>query len=282
METLQELRFRGSIKDAQTGVPLSGVKVSTDRDYKGKVSTKKGSFTIKVELLDNASLLQFRYPGYKPLTKSVSSTSPREMDIAMVKDSNKKVVDDYTLIQQALAGKQMAYKELMGRYKESVYFVVLKMVNNNPDDAEDLTLEAFGKAFNKLDKFSPDFAFSTWLFRIAINNTIDFIRKKRLDTLSIDQPINGHEGEQLTPSIESEAPDPEEKFIKDQRITLIHQITDKLSPKYRQLIQLRYFEEYSYAEISEEMNLPIGTVKAQLFRAKQLLQNILADKKDDL
>jgi len=272
MDTKQ-IRFRGCVKDAQSGQPLRGVRVTTRNNLKGKETTKAGSFTIKVNI--ETSTLQFRYPGYIPLNQPLTSSSPRDLDLAMIKDNNKKELDDYTLIQQALEGKESAYTELMNRYKESVHFVVLKMVNNNNDDAEDLTIEAFGKAFNKLHKFSPDYAFSTWLFRIAINNTIDFIRKKKLKTLSIDQPIDGLEDEHLTPSIASSDLNPENSFIKEQRIDIIHSITNKLSPKYRQLIELRFFKEYSYAEIAAEMELPIGTVKAQLFRAKQLLHNIL-------
>ena len=90
-----------------------------------------------------------------------------------------KAVYDYGLVKRAVnSGDQKAFAELMHRYRESVYYMMLKMCNNK-DDAEDLTIEAFGRAFKKLDQYSPSYAFSTWLFKIASNNAIDFIRKKK-------------------------------------------------------------------------------------------------------
>ncbi len=272
---VKQLRIKGCVKDAHTGLPLKGVKITTENNLKGKQTTDKGKFAINVLLKKEEAQLKFSFPGYKAIKRLVSDTKgDTEMTISMFKDRDFKDMDDHSLITKALDGSQKAFATLMKRYKDSVYYVVLKMVNK-PEDAEDLTIEAFGKAFNKLDKFSPDYAFSTWLFRIAINNSIDFIRKKRLSTLSIDNPISNEDGDTLTPHISSDAPDPEEKFIKNQRKVLMREITEKLSPKYRQLIELRFFKELSYIEIADEMDLPIGTVKAQLFRAKQLLHNIL-------
>ena len=188
--------------------------------------------------------------------------------------------EDYELVQAAVeAGDQKAYAKLMSRYRDSIYFMVLKMVHNR-DDAEDLTIEAFGKAFKNLQKYSPEYAFSTWLFKIATNNCIDFIRKKRLETTSIDQPIGDDESSSMAGSIRSENMDPEETYVKEQRKELMQEVTQKLNPKYKVLIELRYFKEYSYEEIAEELNLPLGTVKAQLFRAKELLYNILKNKKE--
>ncbi len=189
--------------------------------------------------------------------------------------------EDLKLVHRAVeAGDQQAYAKLMSRYRDSIYFMVLKMVHNR-DDADDLTIEAFGKAFRNIHKYSPDYAFSTWLFKIATNNAIDFIRKKRLQTLSIDDSHGDDEdGSSYAASIESEGLDPEEVFIKEQRKLLMHEVTDKLNDKYRVLIELRYFEEYSYDEIAEELDLPLGTVKAQLFRAKELLYNILKNRKE--
>ena len=153
---------------------------------------------------------------------------------------------------------------------------------HNRDDAEDLTIEAFGKAFKNLEKYSPDYAFSTWLFRIATNNAIDFIRKKRLETTSIDRGISGDddEGSTFASSIRGQNLDPEEEYIRQQRMNLMREVTEKLNEKYRILIELRFFKEYSYEEIADELNLPLGTVKAQLFRAKELLYNILKRNKE--
>ncbi len=182
--------------------------------------------------------------------------------------------EDYELVCRAIDGDQRAYARLMDRYKDSIYYMVLKMVHNR-DDADDLTVEAFGKAFSNIHKYSPEFAFSTWLFKIAINNCIDFIRKKRLETLSIDDDTKEENTNSFSESIRATTLDPEERYIKQQRAKLMRDVTEKINPKYRQLIELRFFKEYSYDEIATELDLPLGTVKAQLFRAKELLYNIL-------
>jgi len=187
--------------------------------------------------------------------------------------------EDQALVRRAVEHQdQAAYAKLMERYKDSIYFMVLKMVNNK-DDADDLTIEAFGKAFSNIEKYSPNFAFSTWLFKIAVNNCIDFIRKKRLETLSMDQPVGGNsENSDIKETIKSDNLDPEERFIKEQRKALTNEVVDKLPEKYKKLIQLRFFQELTYDEIAKEMQLPLGTVKAQLFRAKELLYNILKNR----
>jgi RNA polymerase sigma factor (sigma-70 family) len=195
---------------------------------------------------------------------------------------SEKAKQDYQLVLRAVDGDQKAYAELMARYRESIYYMLLKMVNNK-DDADDLTLEAFGKAFRRLGQYTPNYAFSTWLFRIATNNCIDFLRKKKNNALfSIDKPIENDEGGELSIDIRSSHLDPEEKVIKKQKIQLMHEVVDKLKPKYKELIELRYFKEYSYEEISEKLNLPLGTVKAQLFRAREFLYNIIKNSEDSI
>ncbi len=179
---------------------------------------------------------------------------------------------DFLLVQKAITGDQHAYAELLGRYRDAIYFMLLKMVNN-PSDAEDLTIEAFGKAFKNISQYTPNFAFSTWLFKIATNNCIDFIRKKRAATISLDQPTD--ESDSTSVTIPSDTPDPEAHLINNQKVKLLREVVSKLKPRYRTLVELRYFREYSYEEISAELDLPLGTVKAQLFRARELLFNIL-------
>jgi RNA polymerase sigma-70 factor (ECF subfamily) len=182
---------------------------------------------------------------------------------------------DYRLVRLAIeSGDQKAYANLLNFYRDSIYFMLLKMTNN-PDDADDLTIEAFGKAFKKLDQYTPDYAFSTWLFKIASNNCIDFIRKRKKDILSYDKGRDPESGEELANTIPSGALDPEEKFIEMQKIKLMREVVERLKPHYRRLVELRYFSEYSYEEIAEELNLPLGTVKAQLFRAREFLYNIM-------
>ncbi|MBA2423116.1 MAG: sigma-70 family RNA polymerase sigma factor [Chitinophagales bacterium] len=187
--------------------------------------------------------------------------------------------EDLDLVKSALDGDQRAYANLMNRYKDSIFFLVLKMVRNE-DDANDLTIEAFGKAFSNLAKYTPDFAFSTWLYKIALNNCIDFIRKKKIETLSLFDTDEDDKGEVQQFHFHSTAPDPEEQYIKMQRNKILRDIIDKINPKYRLLIQLRYYEELSYEEIAEKTSLPLGTVKAQLFRAKNLLFEIISPKKE--
>ena len=179
---------------------------------------------------------------------------------------------DADLVKQAVVGDQKAYAELMERYRDAIYFMLLKMVNNAAD-AEDLTIEAFGKAFKNIKQYTTNFAFSTWLFKIASNNAIDFMRKKKLNNVSIDETLRDTDSTPI--NIRSEQPTPEESLISEQKITMLRLLIAKLKPRYRRLVELRYFYEYSYEEISAEMDLPIGTVKAQLFRARELLQAIL-------
>ena len=187
-----------------------------------------------------------------------------------------KAVYDYRLVKLALeSGDQKAYGELLQRYRESVFFMMMKMCNNT-DDAEDLTIEAFGRAFKKLDQYSPDYAFSTWLFKIASNNAIDFLRKKKQKfAISLDNKSEEYEGQDHSQNIKSNTPDPEETFIRKQKNSNLRLLVNNLKPKYREMIELFYFQEMSHEEISQKLELPIGTIKAQLFRARELLYNAL-------
>lgn len=197
------------------------------------------------------------------------------MELSENENLSDKALYDYRLVRRALDDTdQKAYAELMGRYRDSVYYMLLKMVNNK-DDAEDLTVEAFGKAFKRLHQYTPNFAFSTWLFRIATNNCIDFIRRKRKNTFSIDQPMHDDEGGEMVMDLRAADLDPEEHIMKKQKIILLRELVEKMKPRYRTLIEMRYFQELSYEEIADQLELPLGTVKAQLFRAREFLFNVL-------
>ena len=188
---------------------------------------------------------------------------------------SEKAQKDYDLVIKATKyDDQQAFSDLMDRYKDSIYFMLLKMVNNK-DDAEDLTIEAFGKAFNSLKQYTPNYAFSTWLFKIATNNCIDFLRKKRKNTMSIDNSIENKDGDEITIELKSDARTPEKETIRDQKIELMRSYVKKLKPRYETLVEMRYFKEMSYEEISNELNLPLGTVKAQLFRAREFLYKLM-------
>jgi RNA polymerase sigma factor (sigma-70 family) len=188
--------------------------------------------------------------------------------------------NDFMLVIRAKDGDQKAYAELMQRYKDSIFFMALKMVNNK-DDAMDLTVETFGKAFENIEKYKPDFAFSTWLFRIATNNCIDFIRKKRLNVVSL-QTISDEDRDDKQLQIASDSLNPEQTSIKKQESEKLKSIVEQLPQRYRTLIVLRYYDEQSYEEIAQQLDLPLGTVKAQLFRARDLMSNIMNRKKKNL
>jgi RNA polymerase sigma factor (sigma-70 family) len=188
---------------------------------------------------------------------------------------------DLELVELARLGKQSAYAELMDRYRDSIYYMMLKMVRN-ADDADDLTIEAFGKAFSRLDQYSPSFAFSTWLYKIASNNSIDFIRKKRIQVTSMDSGYVNDDGERIQVDAKASTMNPEESIIHGQKVSHMRMLVSKLKPRYRVLVEKRYFDELSYEEIAEELQLPLGTVKAQLFRARDFLANMMEKTKDSI
>ncbi|MBQ6955096.1 MAG: sigma-70 family RNA polymerase sigma factor [Bacteroidales bacterium] len=195
---------------------------------------------------------------------------------------SEKAQRDYLLVQRAREnGDQRAYADLMRMYKEPIYLLLLKMTNN-PTEADDLTIETFGKAFASLHLYTPTHAFSTWLYTIATNNCVDYIRKRRLQTVYLDDICSTTVGDIHEFPIPSEAPGPEESFIHEQRVSLLRDVVRSLKPRYRRLVEMRYFDEMTYEEIAEELNIPLGTVKIQLFRARDLLRNILSGKKESI
>lgn len=190
-----------------------------------------------------------------------------------------KALMDFKLIDMAVKdGDQQAFADLMKRYKKPVYHMILKMVRN-VDDAEDLTIEAFAKAFRNLKRFKKDYTFSTWLFRIATNNAIDFIRKKKLETYSLNTSFTDESGDSVNIDVEDRNLTPDEETIKTQKIELVRMFVTKLPAKYQRLVRLRYFDELSYEEIAKELDAPLGTVKAQLHRARELMYDLVKDKK---
>ncbi len=197
------------------------------------------------------------------------------------KEFSAKALEDFKLVDQAGDGDQKAFAELMKRYKKPLYHTVLKMVRN-VDDAEDLTIESFAKAFRNLDKFKKDFSFSTWLFRIATNNCIDFLRKKRLETTRIAGSLRDSNGDEIAIEVRDTNLNPQEEAIRDQKNQILRLIIGKLPPKYQTLVNLRYFQELSYEEIATELQAPLGTVKAQLHRARELLYDLVKDKQEHI
>ena len=197
-------------------------------------------------------------------------------------DFSDKAKRDFQLVERAQDGDEQAFTQLLSTYRDSIYFMVLKMVRNKVD-AEDLTIEAFGKAFRNIEQYSPDYAFSTWLFRIASNNCIDFLWRKKirqLNTVSTsaaedESSISEVFAKEATLALKYDAPDPEESIIMEQKHAMLRDMVANLKPRYRQLVELRYFDELSYEEIADKLQLPLGTVKAQLFRSRELLFEML-------
>lgn len=180
---------------------------------------------------------------------------------------------DFNLVERAKEGDQKAYADLMERYQDSIYFMALKMVNNK-DDAMDITVETFGKAFKNINKYKPDYSFSTWVFKIATNNCIDFLRKKKLNLISIEGENQEHgNNDQL--QIKSDLLNPEETSIKKQQKEQLKFVIEQLPSRYRILITMYYYEDYSYEQISAALDIPTGTIKGRLFRARDLMLNIL-------
>jgi RNA polymerase sigma factor (sigma-70 family) len=187
---------------------------------------------------------------------------------------------DRELVEAALAGRQSAYDALMQKYRNALTHHINRMVREK-SEIDDLVQESFIKAFSNLESYSVQYAFSTWLYKIATNHTIDYLRKKKLATMSIDKPVATREGE-----VQYELPDssyrPDRHIIEDQRNRLIQNAIDALPAKYYRVIVMRHQEELSYEEIAERLNLPLGTVKAHIFRAREMLNKFLRDKRHSL
>ena len=187
---------------------------------------------------------------------------------------------DLILVRRAIeTGDPEAYNKLMNLYRDPIYFMLYEKINNQ-EIAKDLTIEALGKAFQKLHLYTPDFTFSTWLYTVARNHCIDYLRKNKLPTVSIEKMMVDDYGKRSSFDIVSKELDPSEKLEKKQRVAILRRIIQKLKPKYRDLVKLRYFKELSYEEISEIQNIPLGTVKAQLHRSREQLFKILSGIKD--
>ncbi len=181
--------------------------------------------------------------------------------------------NDDILIKDALKGSQKAFEELVNRHQASVYHIVFRIVRDR-EIASDLVQETFMKAFSSLKSYRSEYRFSTWLYKIAANSSIDFLRKKRIQAMSLDNPINTGDGE-VTIEVPDYTHHPEEEIIRRERAVSIQEAIDSLPEKYRRVIVARHKEEKSYEEIATEMNLPVGTVKARIFRARELLKKRL-------
>ena len=206
--------------------------------------------------------------GKKPTSQQNSSR----------KDASKSSLQDDELVKKAMGGDEKAYKQLVHKYERALHFHILKMVKD-ATKVEDLVQESFVKAFESLNSYNTNYAFSTWLYRIATNHTIDYLRKKKLKTFSIDEPVNTGEGD-LKFQLPDEKAQADRNIIRKQRQKMVGQAIDDLPEKYRNVIKLRHMQEKSYQEIAGVLDLPLGTVKAHIFRARELLYKALKDKRE--
>ncbi|MEX1138382.1 MAG: sigma-70 family RNA polymerase sigma factor [Bacteroidota bacterium] len=215
-------------------------------------------------------------PSHKKHT-SPSKRSPKPASVDKTEQRRlESKQEDTALIQEALTGHQAAFARLRQKYHDAIYNLIYRMIREK-DEVEDLTQEAFIKAFGSLSSFNDEFAFSTWLYKIATNNCIDHIRRRKLQTFSIDKPIESKESD-----FSFELPDtndePDQEMITLQRKKLLDDAINSLPPKYRQVIVMRHKEEMEYQEIALILKLPLGTVKAHIFRAREMLYKYLRDK----
>jgi RNA polymerase sigma-70 factor, ECF subfamily len=185
------------------------------------------------------------------------------------------VRDDKELIARARQGDEAAYRVLLERYERPVFSICIRMVRNR-EEAQDLAQEAFMKVFAMLDRYNPAYAFSSWLFKITSNLCIDSIRKRRIDTLPMDQPVETPGGSEYARQYESPDDDPEGVYVKNEKMQQLSEAVDALPPHYRLMIVLRHQQDLSYEEIAETLEVPLGTVKARIHRAREMLKSKLA------
>lgn len=186
-------------------------------------------------------------------------------------------LEDDSLVQDAIGGSEKAYTKLVNKYERALHFYIMKMIKDQ-SKVEDLVQEVFVKAFDNLHSYNTNYAFSTWLYRIATNHTIDYLRKKKLQTLSIDEPVSSRDGE-MEMQLPDETAQTDRKIIRSERQQIVQQAIDELPEKYRDVIKLRHMQEKSYQEIADVLDLPLGTVKAHIFRAREMLYKALKDKR---
>ena len=181
------------------------------------------------------------------------------------------MLEDEHLVREALEGREGGYRKLLEKYRGPVYSLILRMVRNE-EDAEDLAHEAFLRAFRSLQKFNPEFSFKNWLFKIATNHTIDFLRKRDVNLLSLqDLP---EEGSYLTVEVKT----PESELEESERKNIIEDAIASLPLLLRTPLLLRHREGLTYEEIQEILNIPLGTVKTRIHRARELLGRKLRGK----
>ena len=184
-------------------------------------------------------------------------------------------MDDLKIIEYCLLGNTKEFSKLIDKYKNMVYNLTYRMCNNL-NDAEDLSQETFLRAFQSLSHFNPSYKFSTWLYQITLNIVRDRFKKKSLNCLSLDAPIETDDSE-IYRQHSDQTNNPEEIFSRKEKSRNIESAILSLPLTYREVIVLRHLQNLSYSEISSILRLPAGTVKIRLYRAREQLKRILTD-----
>lgn len=187
------------------------------------------------------------------------------------------VSTDQQLIDMSLEGDSVAFGHLFTRYRDVIYQLYLQRMGGNRDDAADLLQDTFIKVYLNLHKYKADYTFGQWIYTIARNTFIDYVRKRR-EEVSLDTFPEGHPA--ASPS--SSMPTPEESVINSQQRAQLEYHMSKMPPRYRKLIELRFFKDYSYEEIAAKLDIPLGTVKTRIHRARERLCRLITDHSDIL
>lgn len=185
------------------------------------------------------------------------------------------ICTDQQLVAESTGGDAIAFEHLFNRYRNSIYQLYSQKLTGYGEDVEDLLQDTFIKVYLNLHKYDPEYTFGQWVYTIARNTFVDYIRRRR-DDLSIDILQQGNP--QIAPS--AQAPNPEESFISTQQQAMLTKHLEKMNSRYRKLIELRFIKEYSYEEITSELRLPMGTVKTRIHRAREQLYRIIEQSKD--
>jgi len=181
---------------------------------------------------------------------------------------------DLKLIRRCKRGEEAAFQEVLQRYRGPVYNLCWRMARND-EDARDLTQEVFIKVFSLLDRYDEQYAFSSWLFRIATNHCIDHLRRQRLRFLSVERD-GGLDEDEAEMQIPDTGPEPDVVLQRREALEKLEEVIAELPPHYRVITLLRHDQQLSYEEIAESLQLPLGTVKARIHRARNMIQQLLA------
>lgn len=188
--------------------------------------------------------------------------------------------EDLKVIKRCKRGEEEAFAELLARYRNAIYGLCFRMTRSQ-EDARDLSQEVFIKVFSLLDRYDESYAFSSWIFRIATNHCIDHLRRNRLRFLSLDGQTD-KDGDAIEIPLPDKGPKPDTLLERREAMERLEEIVEELPPHYRVIILLRHDQELSYEEIATVLDLPLGTVKARIHRARNMITRMLEAKQYEI